>query len=89
MGRPGTSLQLRKFSGSKRLDMMNEFLCIDSVEEFRSVGRVTDGKTDIDDDGFILVKCKEKNTRKHVTNYVAANDAAARKSEKIVSWSLP
>ena len=60
-----------------------------SVEEFRPVGRVTDGKTDIGDDGFILVKRKEKNTRKHVTNYVAANGAATRKSEKIVSWSLP
>jgi hypothetical protein len=59
------------------------------VEEFRPVGRVTDGKTDIGDDGFILVKRKEKNTRKHVTNYVAANGAATRKSEKIVSWSLP
>jgi hypothetical protein len=64
-------------------------LAEERVEEFRPVGRVTDDKTDIDEDGFILVKRKEKNTRKYVAGYGAANGAAVKKSDKIVSWSLP
>jgi hypothetical protein len=43
----------------------------------------------IDQDGFILVKRKENNTRNHVATYETTNGAAQRKSDMIVSWSLP
>ena len=59
------------------------------VEENRQVGRGTDDKTNIDLDGFILVKGKERNTRNHVARYEEMSGAAQVKNDKIVSWSLP
>ena len=71
------------------LDHHLDLLAEERVEENRQVGRGTDDKTNIDQDGFILVKGKERNTRSHVARYEEMNGAAQVKSDKIVSWSLP
>jgi hypothetical protein len=48
-----------------------------------------DDKNNIDQDGFILVKSKKKNTENRVAIYGEMRGAAQEKSGKIVSWSLP
>ena len=71
------------------LDDHLDLLAEERVEDNRQVGRGTDDTTNIDQDGFIIIKRKEKNTRNHVARYEEMSGAAQAKSDKIVSWSLP
>ena len=66
-------------------------MCV-GVGESRQDGRGTDdksiNKSFADEEGFILVKSKEKDRKKYVERYVTASGSEKQKSDKIVSSSL-
>jgi hypothetical protein len=74
------------------LDQYLDHLLEERVGESRQDGRGTDdkaiNKSFADEEGFILVKSKEKDRRKYVERYVTASGSEKQKSEKIVSSSL-
>ena len=58
------------------------------VGESRQAGRGTDNKSITDEDGFTLVKGKEKDRRRCVDRNVTTSGSGERESDKIVSSSL-
>jgi hypothetical protein len=70
------------------LDQYLDQLIEERVGESRQAGRGTDDKSITDEDGFTLVKGKEKDRRKYVDHSVTASGLEMWKSDKIVSSSL-